>query len=478
MEDSGKHLFRYVIVHKLDRFSREKYDAVYYKRQLKINGVKLLSVLENLDDSAESVMLESCLEGMAAYYSLNLSREVMKGMRESAMKCTHLGGKPPLGYDVDPSTKKYVINEAEALIVRAIFERYAEGVGYNQILEYLNGMGCKSKFGRPFGKNSLYSILKNEKYTGTFIFNKHHEKDVSGKRNPTVKSKEEWIVVPDGLPAIVGKETFEIVQIKMVENCKNSGSFKAKEIYLLSGLIECGECGSSMYGNTRMCGRNKSNYSSYRCSGRANHQGCKNKEIRRDYIDSFVLNELYIKLFSGTSIKRLAAMLSEYNRKKTSESSVELNQANAELAEIARKISKVIQLVSESGISIETVKDELKRLEDRKKFVESYIQELAMRNSAALISEERINELISKSRDFVRTRNFPECKRFIKSYIERVIVYNDRVDVLFKIHIPNGDDEVVPLSSGKSIDDLRIEYNSPPECCDSDCEVPKSTVPA
>jgi site-specific DNA recombinase len=71
-------------------------------------------------------MLESCLEGMAQYYSANLAREVMKGMKESAYQCTHLGGTPPLGYDVGPE-RKYVLNEDEARIVRTIFEQYASG---------------------------------------------------------------------------------------------------------------------------------------------------------------------------------------------------------------------------------------------------------------------------------------------------------------------------------------------------------------
>ena len=173
IEDSGKGQFKNLIIHKLDRFSRDKFDAVSYKRKLKINGVTIFSVTENLDNSPESVMLESCLEGMAQYYSLNLAREVMKGLKESAYKCTHLGGIPPLGYDVDPVTRKYVINNAEAAIVRYIFENYVNGMGYNRLLDYLNGMGYKSKRGQSFGKNSLYSILGNEKYVGRFIFNKN-----------------------------------------------------------------------------------------------------------------------------------------------------------------------------------------------------------------------------------------------------------------------------------------------------------------
>ncbi|MDR2522288.1 MAG: recombinase zinc beta ribbon domain-containing protein [Synergistaceae bacterium] len=275
-------------------------------------------------------------------------------------------------------------------------------------------------------------MLKNEKYIGKFIFNRKLEKDVSGKRSPTVKPEEEWIVVPDGLPAIIDVETFNKAQAKMVYNKKNSGQFKTREVYLLSGLVECGECGSSMYGNTRMCGRNKSNYSSYRCSSRANHQGCVNKEVRRDYIDNYVLDELYRRLFSDMSIRKLAAMLSGYNQKKSAESSGELTKANAELEETTRKISSIVQLVTESGISIETVKDELRRQEDRKRFIEGYIQELGMKNRVAAISEEAVLELLNCSKDFVRTRNIPECRNFINSYIEKVVVFGDRVEVFFQ----------------------------------------------
>lgn len=60
--------------------------------------MRLISVLENLDSSPESIILESVLEGMAEYYSKNLAREVMKEMKENALKCKHTGGLPPLGY--------------------------------------------------------------------------------------------------------------------------------------------------------------------------------------------------------------------------------------------------------------------------------------------------------------------------------------------------------------------------------------------
>ncbi|MFI3327509.1 MAG: recombinase family protein, partial [Clostridia bacterium] len=119
--DSKQRNFDFVIVHKLDRFSRNRYDSAFYRRELKKNGVDLMSVLEQLDDSPESIILESVLEGMSEYYSKNLSREVMKGMKESALKCRHVGGRPPFGYKVNPETKQYEINEDEIEGVQFIF---------------------------------------------------------------------------------------------------------------------------------------------------------------------------------------------------------------------------------------------------------------------------------------------------------------------------------------------------------------------
>jgi site-specific DNA recombinase len=203
--------------------------------------VTIHSVLERLDGSPESVIMETLLEGMAQYYSLNLAREVLKGQREAAFSGKqNLGGMPPLGYNINKESRKYEINEDEARIVRIIFEKYASGIGYNTILEYLNGMDYRTKRGRPFAKNGLHSILHNEKYTGVYIFNKKLEKDVSGKRRPQVKPESEWVVIEDGVPAIVDKDTFNRVQIKLAENQNKCGRFKAKEVYLLSGLIQCG----------------------------------------------------------------------------------------------------------------------------------------------------------------------------------------------------------------------------------------------
>ena len=165
IENSGNHTFDICIVHKLDRFSRSKYDSAIYKKRLKDNDVRVVSVLENLDDSPESIILESVLEGMAEYYSKNLAREVMKGMKETALQCKHNGGMAPTGYDVAPD-KTYVINNIEAEIVKKIFSMYIAGNGYGIIAQDLNDSGQRTKLGRLFSKGSIRDILLNEKYSG------------------------------------------------------------------------------------------------------------------------------------------------------------------------------------------------------------------------------------------------------------------------------------------------------------------------
>lgn len=162
--DSRKKIFDAVIVHKLNRFSRNQYDAAKYKHKLQRNNVKLLSVLERLDDSPESAVMESLLMGMAEYESKNLAREVMKGSLENARTCRHNGGLPPLGYTVDSRTQLYIINEETSPIIRFIYDSYINGKGYNDIVNELNKKGLKTGKGNKFTVSTVRDILKNEKY--------------------------------------------------------------------------------------------------------------------------------------------------------------------------------------------------------------------------------------------------------------------------------------------------------------------------
>ena len=176
---SGNYDFDTVIVHKFDRFSRNVVDTLSYYQFLNDKNIKLLSVEEDYGDDDFMFIINA---GLNQRYVQNLSKEVMKGMNERAYKALFNGGKPPLGYDVSEDGQ-YIINEAEAVIVRMIFEMSAKGYGYNTIIRELNSRGYKTKKGNQFGNNSIYDLLRNEKYCGTYCFNKTIKRNSKRKRN-------------------------------------------------------------------------------------------------------------------------------------------------------------------------------------------------------------------------------------------------------------------------------------------------------
>ena len=127
-----------------------------------------------------------------------------------------------------------------------------------------------------------------------------------------------------------------------------------------------------------------------------------------------------------------------------------------------RKITNIINLVAESEISIDTVKESLQKLEEDKIFCESQIASISDTVKMSEISESMINVLIEKSRESVRARNISECSKFVENYIERVLVFSDRVTVTFKINVidSDGSQDADPLTCEESIKTLQREYKT------------------
>ena len=141
IKDSDKKLFDIVLVWKLDRFARNRYDSARYKTQLKKNGVKLMSATEIISEGPEGIILESVLEGYAEYYSADLAEKVNRGMMENALKCMNNGAGIPLGYYVD-ETQHLQIDEKKAPYVHEIFQRFADGEMIKTIIADLNARGA------------------------------------------------------------------------------------------------------------------------------------------------------------------------------------------------------------------------------------------------------------------------------------------------------------------------------------------------
>ena len=427
--DSKYHQFNIILVHKLDRFARNRYDSAVYKRELKKNGVSVYSVLENLDDSPESIMMESVLEGMSEYYSQNLAREVMKGMRETALQCKHTGGKPPLGYEIDQQSKKLTVNEQEAEIVRSIFSMYAQGNGYSQILHYLHQKGYKTKRGQEFQKNSLYSILTNKKYQGIYVFNQSSSKSISGSRNTHLhKNSDNIICIEGGCPQIVDSVTFQKVQQRIKEHSHHGGRENAKTNYLLSGKVYCMDCGRAMVGNTRYSGRNKQRYVTYRCPSK--RYAYSNKEINQEYLETYLIHLLENRIFNRASLKQISDRIKgkEEEGREKQENRTDL------IAEKLRKIDEAIQNITDAviqGLYSPALGERLSALEQEKVSLE------AEKTKVNSMEQEKIPQIdpeliLQEYAQAKKATSSPEYKQLIQEFIDKIVVGKYCVEITLK----------------------------------------------
>lgn len=436
IDDSSKHIFDVVLVHKLDRFSRNRYDSAMYKRTLKLNGVRVFSVLENLDDTPESIMLESLLEGMSEYYSKNLAREVMKGLKENALQCKHTGGLPPLGYYVNPD-KMLSVDEKEAETVKLIFERYANGYSYDEILSELHRKNLYTKKGNHFGKNSLYSILTNEKYTGTYVYNKSSSKDMFNRRNThKYKDAESIIKIPNGCPQLVDIETFNAVQMRIEENKKSGGQYNAKHRYLLSGLVICGYCGKKMTGNRRYGGRNKSLSVTYRCNAPSGL--CINKEINRFFLEDFVFAKVKEYFGYKTQVTKVYNRVNRYIHKSRKRLQDDIINLTADLISVNESISNLSNAI-EKGVYIDDLFERSEELQRKKETIEA---EIAKRNELTTVSfsDEDIEKTLQACKQLLKCPTNPTNRAFIRSAIKEIIVKRDEILITLNTGLSVNDD--------------------------------------
>ena len=159
IKDSGKKIFDVVLVWKLDRFARNRFDAVNYKYQLEKNGVHLVSAMEPISQGPEGIMVESMLIGMAEYYSAELALKVARGERENALQCKYNGGVVPLGFTIGKEDRLYHIDPETAPIVQEIFTRYADGEPAEKIAASLNKRGLRTHTGQQFAFFQLFDVL-------------------------------------------------------------------------------------------------------------------------------------------------------------------------------------------------------------------------------------------------------------------------------------------------------------------------------
>ena len=346
IKDSAKRLWNMIIVYKLDRFSRNKYETAIHKKTLKDKGVKVVSAMENIPDTPEGIILESLLEGMNQYYSAELSQKVRRGMRETRLKGYYQGGGLPYGYRVED--RKIVIDEEQAQNVRYMYEQFSKGVYVRQIIEALTAKGIVYH-GKPFAKNTVYNILKNEKYRGVYY---HGEERIDNM-----------------YPQIVPDEIFDRVR-KIIESNKH-GKRSVEVTYLLRHKLICGYCGQSVIVENGTARNGERRYY-YKCRGRkARVNDCKKKAIPKEELEQLVLDTIITQLKEPELMDKLiSAILEEQERRNRENSALLVMQREQRQNEIA--LDNIMKAI-ERGIMNKTTNKRMKELEARQEELERLI---------------------------------------------------------------------------------------------------------
>ena len=399
IKDSEKGNFDAVIMYTLDRFARNRYDSAIYKAKLKKNGVKVFYAKQPMPDTPEGIILESVLEGYAEYYSENLSRNIKRGLKENALQCIATGGAGlPLGYTVGED-RKYKIEPVGAKIVQEIYQMYADGMSATQIINVCNERGYKTVRGNQFNKNSLRTILKNDKYIGVYRFMD--------------------IVIEGGMPAIIDKKLFDKVQEKLQHNFSARARNKAKEDYLLTTKLFCGHCGSPMVGESGTSKTGKVHFY-YKCVDRKRKHNCTKKIEKKDWIEELVVRYTVQEVLTDENIDLIATRAMEIIEKESADTTY-LDGLQGELKEVQKKIKNIMTAI-EQGIITSTTKDRLEELETEKNEIEGRIAREEMKKP--LLTKERIQYwLVSFKSGNINDNEYR--RRVIDTLVNSVYVYDD-----------------------------------------------------
>ena len=403
MRDCAKGKVQLLVVWKVDRFARNRYDSASYKARLKKYGVRVLYAKESIPEGPEGILLESVLEGSAEYYSANLSQNIRRGMEANALECKVNNGNLPLGYCKGPDGR-FAIDEAGAAIVRDVFAMYTGGMNACEIAADLNARGCRTSRGARFNKNSLRFMLRNERYIGVYQYGE--------------------IRIEGGVPPIISREVFDLAQETIAKNARAPASSWSQVDYLLTGKLFCGLCGSAMVGEsgTSKTGT-KHNY--YICAGKKRRRDCTKKTVKKDWIEELVVRETLTHVLTEEVMGRIASGVIQLQQKERDEGQIPLLEG--QLAEVERLLKNVMKAI-EQGIITPTTKERMDELETQRAELKASIEKASIELTS--LTEDQVIFWLEKfgGGDY----KDPAFQwKVIENFVNAVYLYDDRLRIVY-----------------------------------------------
>ncbi|MBR3431121.1 MAG: recombinase family protein [Clostridia bacterium] len=407
IEDAKAEAWQYVIVYSLDRFSRDRFDAITYKQILKSHGIRVLSAMENISEEPTGVILESVLEGLAQYYSMELSQKIRRGLNDNASKCM-VAASIPFGYMKGPDNK-YAINPETAPIVKEIFSRVLKGENYIDIARDLNERGIRTKSKSEWNRSS-FKFLTNERYMGIYIYG-----DVR---------------IEGGMPAIVDPETFYAVQAEVERRQNPKGAIvkrrRTNTVYLLTGKAYCDCCKSPLVGKSGT-GRHGGFYTYYACKNML-EKNCDLKRVPQEKLEWFVAGVLK-KFAMDPELVDLMVDISMKAQEERNNSS-EMTLLRNELKQVESSINNITKAI-EMGTISQTLLDRLSDLEKRRDTLKAQIATNEHRDKLDHLSREEmvaIFQLVQEGE--IENKDFQEL--MFRLLLNSVYVGKETIKIVLK----------------------------------------------
>ena len=399
MRDAEKRKFDIVIAYKSNRIARNMLNALQYEAKLDTFGIKTLYAKEEFGNTAAGRFALRTMMNVNQFYSENMSEDIRRGMRDNAEACK-VNGSLPYGYKRGEDGK-YAIDEPRAVIVREIFDRVSKGERYAEIINSLNERGITTKTGKPFNKNSFSRMLVNERYIGVY--------EHSGVR------------VEDGIPPIISKEVFRMVQNKLKEGTNEQGlKRKLNSEYLLTGKLYCGECGSPMIGMSGT-GRNGDMHYYYMCKRR---KQCSKHYIQREYLEQLVVDMTRACISNAELVDWLVNGYIEIKKQARDNSEIPLMER--ELKDKKKALANLLKAI-ENGIYNDTTAERMKELEEEIKVLERSL-ELGKMMFDESVDGERLTFYLHKLSEG-HPDKMKYRKELFRTFVRRVTLWDNRIEV-------------------------------------------------
>src|SRR5215813_5733058 len=434
---SKEHPYDAVIVHKLDRFSRDSLESLTVRTLFKRHIIRLVSVLEPVvgSDSPEDALVEHILVGMNAFYSQNLSREIQKGLKERARQ-HHLVFGPPFGYKKEiieqqqshkrtRTISRAVIDEKAAPIVQRIFDLYDRGSGYKSIAIKLNEEGFRTNKGHLFRTMFISRTLRNRAYIGILDYNRHQGR---GPREP--------IVIPGFYPPIIDEKLFNRIQEKLKKEIDSyQNSFAHRTEYLLSRLVVCDLCGHHYIGTSAKSGE----YSYYCCQTylRRGRDACNAALLNKEKLEKSVLDQVQEHILSEENVRKYIDLVLEQAQQVKTEPSPDETAVELAIRDVEAKVRRWEEALEKGLLSLEDCAGRIKELrQERESLLRRKVELQKKSRSRATIlpiPTRLMNDYIREMQLRLREKKIGYKKEFLREILKEVRVRGKSVRLIYRL---------------------------------------------